>query len=1414
MTKHTLARTGTLAITVIMLLSLLLTALIPLRTQAAEDSGGTVVIDVEKFTLGQGWLIEPVQFEYTEGENVAQVLDRFLKENGYTYNNTGSLTAAFYLAGINNADTGDVSVPAYITEMSGGTVTTESVRDYGGAGDGSLNEMDYNSMSGWYYFVNNVAPNVGMDSWIPKDGDVIRIQFTLWGYGADLTGTLYGEDEPRVVLSDKDNALTALAEVNSAANKEELLADSAIKQAYDNLKEMVTDAAVPQADLDAACDALYEAVHGTPIVHPDSITLDTTDKTLYTDSGSFTLTATVQPENATDKSVAWSSGNPSVAFVDNSGTVTPRSAGTAVVTATTENGLTAECTVTVLSRPITAINLNAEALQLAVDSTAQLNATLLPSNTTDSKDISWTSDNPSVATVEDGQVTGIASGSAVITATAANGLTATCQVTVAEDNTALAQAVADAIASLPDSGSLTLADKAAVMSAKASYDALPEAAKALMDAAAVSKLDNAVAVMTALAADQSTVQQFEEALAMLLEVDKIGAGDNNAVKTLVNLCNTYDALTDAQQQALSDTAKTKVDAIMDKQDVLKAAVEAVNRQVDRLKPTDGLGFNDAETVAEALDAYNGLCAFLRDEEDVKPGWINADAYSTLVEANQQIKFLYTTAINGLDTTDLDLGAATTADFIEAVMQYEATPEASRPVLSESTTQRMEAGKTAIAALAHTDGDLSATNLPWHVQLIVTEANATSGLEEDVTQAFGDGSQIRALYNVVLVDLSTGNAYESSDNIGMTLIYAVEDGDDTAQYKLFRANPSALGILSALSGDTGFAEIEGFTYNGSLFNFDTTLPAVVGVAYASVPITGIAITSSGTSVAQGSTIQLSASPIPDNATLGDAGLEVTWSSSDTNVATVDSNGLVTGKRADGSATITAQLADDPSITGSVTITVEASAAVQDLRDSLNPSLNTMLQQTSNYVVSLQLATEAASAGNIGYSSVWEVIGAARAREIAASAGIDTSQYDTFLNTWYNNVGGNYRDAGGMIDTNLDGNEDNDARNKKTEYSRLILGMTAIGKDARNIEGYNIFDHLRDMDAITRQGINGPTWVLIAYKCSDAYADELPATDEEARQRYPDIENPVSEEGLVEYLLNHQIGDGGWVLNEGIGSSSETDITAMTMQALWPYYSKPASERSATENKYANQVAAAITRGMNRLTQLQTDNGAFTTINGSALVETSESTVQVIVAATMLGLDPADASNGLIKGNNQWALSAMTQYYSDGSRVDDGDRLYGFEGVPGGFAHTIGNAADDGSGAAPGTRNGIATQQGFYSLVAYKRLVEGKNGLYDMSEEPLTAGTGASGFVNATVPSGTGASGTSVRGTSAGGSTAAPAAQQSTDGWSFDAAMASPDNGGMNEQMMQIASGVLGGIAIAIVVVYSVILAISRYKNKLL
>ena len=144
------------------------------------------------------------------------------------------------------------------------------------------------------------------------------------------------------------------------------------------------------------------------------------------------LTATIQPENATNKNVTWTSSDESVCTVVN-GLVTATGEGTAIVTVTTEDGeFTATCTISVeIPHPVTGISLDKEAYTLhAIDETVQLTTTIQPDNATN-KNVTWSSSDESVCMVVDGLVTATGEGTAIITAKTEDGdFTATCVISV------------------------------------------------------------------------------------------------------------------------------------------------------------------------------------------------------------------------------------------------------------------------------------------------------------------------------------------------------------------------------------------------------------------------------------------------------------------------------------------------------------------------------------------------------------------------------------------------------------------------------------------------------------------------------------------------------------------------------------------------------------------------------------------------------------------------------------------------------------------------------------------------------------------------------------------------------------------------------------------------------------------------
>ena len=161
------------------------------------------------------------------------------------------------------------------------------------------------------------------------------------------------------------------------------------------------------------------------VVEVSSVELSKTELSLAK-GASETLIATVNPADATNKTIIWDSRDASVASVDGDGKVTALAGGTTVITAMA-SGKVASCTVTV-SVPVESLSLDQTSVTLGENESITLTATVGPADATD-KTVTWSSSNPAIATVEDGKVTAIKEGSATITAKAGE-KTATCQVTV------------------------------------------------------------------------------------------------------------------------------------------------------------------------------------------------------------------------------------------------------------------------------------------------------------------------------------------------------------------------------------------------------------------------------------------------------------------------------------------------------------------------------------------------------------------------------------------------------------------------------------------------------------------------------------------------------------------------------------------------------------------------------------------------------------------------------------------------------------------------------------------------------------------------------------------------------------------------------------------------------------------------
>ncbi|MGI2294050.1 S-layer homology domain-containing protein [Paenibacillus sp. GXUN7292] len=240
-------------------------------------------------------------------------------------------------------------------------------------------------------------------------------------------------------------------------------------------------------------------------------------------------------------------------------------------------------------------------------------------------------------------------------------------------------------------------------------------------------------------------------------------------------------------------------------------------------------------------------------------------------------------------------------------------------------------------------------------------------------------------------------------------------------------------------------------------------------------------------------------------------------------------------------------------------------------------------------------------------------------------------------------------------------------KYTEYGRVILALTAIGKDITNAAGYDLREPLADFETVIKQGINGPIFALIAL---DSKSYDIPVA--------AGVKKQTTRELLIQFILDREVNGGGWALGNN-PSEADPDITAMAIQSLTPYY------------KNNEKVTKAIDRGLSWLSNVQHADGGYATWE----TVNSQSVAQVIVALTGLGINPDQDVRFIKNGNSVF------------------DALLAYSDVKGGFYYVKSGGSSNG-GANSGQIDLMATDQAFYALSSYERFLTNKNRLYDLSD----------------------------------------------------------------------------------------------------
>ena len=368
-------------------------------------------------------------------------------------------------------------------------------------------------------------------------------------------------------------------------------------------------------------------------------------------------------------------------------------------------------------------------------------------------------------------------------------------------------------------------------------------------------------------------------------------------------------------------------------------------------------------------------------------------------------------------------------------------------------------------------------------------------------------------------------------------------------------------------------------------------------------------------------------------------------------------------------------------GKDTVTAKDRAAIEAARTAYNNLSEAQKKQVSNYS-KLTDAEEALE--DLGKTAIYEeylnnILEYVKAETYNPSLGSTYGEWavlaeargNVSASVWYDKYLSNIAKSVASMNGKLDPTS---TQTKHTEYSRVILALTALGEDATKFTGsngtvYNLVEPLFEKNGstyrVSEQGNNGTAFALIALDSGNYYDN---ATGTTARNAW------------IKSLCDAQINNGAWGIDADFPGSN-VDMTAMVVQALAPYCSTNAT------------VKAAVDKAVEWLSAEYQKTGDY----GS-----SESAAQVIVALSALNIDAKIDSR--FQHNGISVLSNFLSYADPNSK---------------GFLHDK---------QPNSTVNQMASEQAAYTLVAYDRYVNGSKRLYDMSDVTKRENADAQAVIN--------------------------------------------------------------------------------------
>ncbi len=679
---------------------------------------------------------------------------------------------------------------------------------------------------------------------------------------------------------------------------------------------------------------------------------------------SFTLTATVLPEDVTGPTVIWTSDNTEIATVDELGKVTGVSLGKTTITATCGTA-SASCEVTVIRTPVTRISLSRPDLLMRVGYQSELQAIVHPDNATD-KRVTWTSSNSSIASVDDnGTVKALAVGSTVITVTSVSDpdVKAVCQVTVETADNIIA---VSGIAVTPKTHEMLRGDNFTLKATVTPDDATDKSVTWKSSDLSIATV-SAEGVVTAV--NVGMVDIYATSSNGLTDICQVKVTSVDPTSVSLNRTNMLMIVGDkseliaivrpdeARDKSVTWTSSDETIATVDQNGMVTAVapgntvVTATTangctatcfvRVVLEIITVDNITVDPTELSLVEGDTYNLRATVTPDNAtDAAVTWRSSDEEIATVDQNGVVTAIhegtatiYVSASNG---QTVECAVTVTPAVVpvisislsntELLMRVGHTSELLEIVRPDNATDKRVTWRSADESIASVnDKGIVTANAIGTTTIIVTSVYDPS-ITAECKVIVGDESDISAVTKITVdpteLSLIEGDTYKLTATVTPTT--ATDKSVTWKSSDRAVATVDENGVVTAVS--EGTATIYVSSSNG------LTVECKVTVAKKIVPVTGISLSNTELLMRLGYTSELIAIVRPDDAT----DKRVTWRSEDESIASVDQNGIVTAN-AIGTVKVIVTSVYDPTVTAVCLVTVQPEDEIIAISEiSVNPT----------------------------------------------------------------------------------------------------------------------------------------------------------------------------------------------------------------------------------------------------------------------------------------------------------------------------------------------------------------------------------------------------------------------------------------------------------------------------------------------